>query len=324
MLQIILWVAGILIGLQIIQVLAVWLIGERGPVIRPSTREFARISGWKSFLDPRHFFHGYYYLRFLENYVGTGLKVVKIPLIGPMFARLLVGKTYHGKTMTTAEAKSLVTIGKEIPLQDLGERVIPFPVARQFMLQAPLDIAVIECPCRKTRSNPCLPLEVCLAIGQPFVDFHLEHNPGKTRKITKEEAVKIIEEEHKRGHIHTAWFKDATADRFWAICNCCKCCCASNDLRKKKIDLIVASGYIAQVDKKLCNSCMKCSKVCMFDAFAMGNDSAELIWDRCKGCGVCVDKCPQKAIKLVRDEKKGDPLDVAALSKRAALKGKGK
>lgn len=319
MLQIILWVVGILIGLHLIHVLAIWIIGEKGPVVRSSTREFARVSGWKSFLDPRHFFHGYYYLRFLDNYVGTGVKFSRIPVIGHRFARFLVGKTYHGKTMTTEEAKSLLSVEKSIPLKDLGERVIPFPTARQFMLDTPLDIAVMECPCRKTREKPCLPLDVCLAVGQPFVDFVLEHNPGKSRRITKEEAVKIIEEEHERGHVHTAWFKDATADRFWAICNCCKCCCASTDLRKVNIDLIIPSGYIARIDEKLCNSCTKCIKKCMFDALILGQNSVELVWDKCKGCGVCVDVCPQKAITLIRDEKKGDPLDVAELQRRSAV-----
>ena len=34
---------------------------------------------------------------------------------------------------------------------------------------------------------------------------------------------------------------------------------------------------------------------------------------RCLGCGLCVDTCKENAISLVRDERKGIPLDVAEL-----------
>ena len=32
------------------------------------------------------------------------------------------------------------------------------------------------------------------------------------------------------------------------------------------------------------------------------------------GCGVCVGQCPNQALSLVRDERKGAPLDVGVLS----------
>lgn len=32
------------------------------------------------------------------------------------------------------------------------------------------------------------------------------------------------------------------------------------------------------------------------------------------GCGFCVDQCPQQAVALVRDERKGAPLDVRVLA----------
>ena len=37
-------------------------------------------------------------------------------------------------------------------------------------------------------------------------------------------------------------------------------------------------------------------------------------WQKCMGCGVCVSKCPNQALSLVRDERKGIPLDVRMLA----------
>jgi translation initiation factor RLI1 len=36
------------------------------------------------------------------------------------------------------------------------------------------------------------------------------------------------------------------------------------------------------------------------------------------GCGVCVSKCPQEAIFLVREPAKGEPLELRALMAKAA------
>jgi tetratricopeptide (TPR) repeat protein len=47
--------------------------------------------------------------------------------------------------------------------------------------------------------------------------------------LSPAEAVEILEAEHRRGHVHAAYFKDACLDRFYVICNCCKCCCGGID-----------------------------------------------------------------------------------------------
>jgi formate hydrogenlyase subunit 6/NADH:ubiquinone oxidoreductase subunit I len=37
-------------------------------------------------------------------------------------------------------------------------------------------------------------------------------------------------------------------------------------------------------------------------------------WEKCLGCGACEVKCTNQAIRMVRDERKGIPLDVRALA----------
>ena len=41
-------------------------------------------------------------------------------------------------------------------------------------------------------------------------------------------------------------------------------------------------------------------------------------WETFMGCGVCVGRCPSEAMTLVRDERKGIPLDVRLLAQELA------
>jgi heterodisulfide reductase subunit A-like polyferredoxin len=73
--------------------------------------------------------------------------------------------------------------------------------------------------------------------------------------------------------------------------------------------VIASSGYVAQVDKEHCAACRKCENACPFEAVQV-DGSAVIDWKACMGCGVCAGQCPEEAISLVRDEKKGVPMDV--------------
>ena len=71
---------------------------------------------------------------------------------------------------------------------------------------------------------------------------------------------------------------------------------------------------MAEIDRELCARCGDCVEACAFGALSNASDAVERDWDRCMGCGVCEVKCATGAVKLVRDEKKGPPLDVRALA----------
>ncbi len=309
-------ILGILLGIHVLTTIIILLVGEGQPFLRESTKKFAKEAGWKRVLDPRSFMHGYIYFRWLKQYVRLGINFAyKVPVIGPFIIEKTIPPTYHGKTLTFDQAKAMVTIDKEIPLQDLGEHIIPYPVARDFIIGKSTDFAVMDCACRGARENPCKPTEVCIITGQPFVDFVLEHSPDISRRITREEALQLIKEEHERGHVQSAWFKDASIDRIWAICNCCKCCCGGIDLGNRfDLKFMCSSGYIAVFQDEKCTQCEKCVNKCQFEALKKQGEEIVLNWDKCMGCGVCVDMCPEQAISLERDEKKGTPLDVNALA----------
>lgn len=254
--------------------------------------------------------HMYVYGRWTNQYISA--------LIHHISPRLNEGGKkywrdhYHGKVLTLEQAEAIATLDHDIAHRDLGEQVIPYPMVRDLVLKASPEIAVFECACRHARESPCQPTQVCMVIGKPFVKFILRYHP-ESRRLTTEEAVELLRAEHERGHVHSAWFKDACLERFYAICNCCKCCCGGIEaMVKYQSPMMASSGYVARVDEALCNACGNCVEACPFEALTM-NDTAAIAWEKCMGCGVCVDQCPTAGIALFRDKRKGLPLDVRAM-----------
>ncbi|MBG0775608.1 MAG: 4Fe-4S binding protein [Desulfovibrionaceae bacterium] len=292
-------------------------------LVRPSTRAWLR--EWRARPGARlaEFVHGYVYARWPYLYIGTATGRHPLARLAFPLARLLArlappprpgaptfADTYHGKVVPLDTARRLLRVEREIPLTDL-EQVVPYTLAREIVLKRPLAIAVLECPCRSVAENPCLPLDVCLIVGEPFVSFIVEHHKGRSRRIGVDEAVEIIEQAHARGHVQHAFFKDAMLGRFYAICNCCSCCCGAMRAYRAGIPMLCASGYRTELDPDLCKGCGLCAKKCQFKALTLLSSGRVRVRDkRCMGCGVCVDVCPTGALRLVRDPAKGEPLEV--------------
>ncbi|MBN1815494.1 MAG: 4Fe-4S binding protein [Anaerolineae bacterium] len=106
--------------------------------------------------------------------------------------------------------------------------------------------------------------------------------------------------------------------RFYAICNCCACCCGAMEAQRNGTPMIASSGYVARVDEVLCAGCGECVGLCQFAAISVDDGFAHVDAAACMGCGVCVAHCPQEAVELVRDASKGEPLEIQKLIAHAA------
>jgi ferredoxin len=303
---------------------------KRPRLIRPSTRAFVREARRTPGYSLFDWVHGYVYARWPYLYIGVGTgEHILAHLFGPA-VRWLAGHlppkppdsphfadTYHGKVVPLEAATQLVTVQEDVDLGDL-EQTIPYALARDLVLNNPEHIVVLECPCRAARENPCLPLDVCLIVGEPFASFVVEHHPRRARWISQGEAVEILRAEQGRGHVHHAFFKDAMLGRFYAICNCCSCCCGAMEAQRNGTPMIASSGYVAVVDDDLCAGCGECADMCQFAAISVDDGFARIDAVTCMGCGVCVSRCPQEAIDLVREPAKGEPLEIQRLIAHAA------
>jgi len=189
---------------------------KKNSFISPATRDFLRQAWGAQTHAPWDFLHSYVYARWPYLYISIGNgehPIVK--RLKPFFKTLQrilqrdqpitrsksvtlsfdheTGTTadiYHGKVMPLESAQELVLVDEPIDLPDL-EQVIPYSRARAIIQQNPDHILLMKCPCRMSKKSPCKPLEVCLVIGEPFVEFTHQHYPSRGRRITQQEADRL-------------------------------------------------------------------------------------------------------------------------------------
>lgn len=281
--------------------------------------------------------HGYIYMRWPKAYIGAAMGKNRLTPLFDFIAGLMganqspekreqlkkdFADSYHGKAVPLEDATKLVTLNRPVNTT-VSEKVLPYTRARDIVIKNPDHIVLLECPCRASVENPCKPLDVCIIIGDPFASFITKHHPDKSRRITQDEAIRVLEAEDARGHVHHAFFKDVMLGRFYAICNCCTCCCGAMQAWRNGVPMLASSGYVSQVDMEQCLGCGMCVDFCQFGAISMNEGQAVIDTDQCMGCGVCASKCTQEAISLVRMPGKGEPLEIQQLIASASKSPEG-
>ena len=195
-----------------------------------------------------------------------------------------------------------IPIEKEIGIE---RDIANYDDFRYYLDNCGEPIVLNECICRKKNDiigKSCQTTDLresCFSFrsaGQAYLDR------GMGRVITKEEALKIIEQAEREGLVLQA----GNSQRPMSLCTCCGCCC--NLLaNEKKLDApaqFLGSNYFAQVDEELCSGCGVCETRCQMDAVEIIDDVSNVNLDRCIGCGVCVPTCPEEAITLIEKEEK--------------------
>jgi electron transport complex protein RnfB len=193
-----------------------------------------------------------------------------------------------------------IPVAKSIRLQ---HNVSTFDEVTTLLQQAEEPFVIIACICRKKKSmegESCKVTdrkETCLAIGG-MAQMALANDVG--RKITKDEAMSMIEQNQKEGLV----LQPSNTKIAEFICSCCGCCCGMLDLHKnlpKPLDFW-ATNFHAVVDKKTCEGCGNCEESCQVDAVSVSEKEpyAVVNLDRCLGCGVCVSDCPTESISLLK------------------------
>jgi electron transport complex protein RnfB len=204
-----------------------------------------------------------------------------------------------GKEMHRAETPVTRIFPVESSISSQIE-VLPYERASELMKLADV-ISVSHCPCRVSAEfagKGCgKPTDVCLHFGN-FAEFMIERGHG--RKISKDEALDILEETEKAGLVHltgNSW------DAVYSICSCCSCCCTQLKAIKElsKPGAVATSRFMAVVNADECTVCGTCEDRCQVGAVVVMENLAVVDLEKCIGCGLCVTTCPAEAISLKED-----------------------
>lgn len=178
--------------------------------------------------------------------------------------------------------------------------------------------SVSHCACKHRRNvDPdtpdCqYPTEVCLHFDR--LGRYIVEN-GMGREITREETLEILRQAAEAGLVHGA---STWQDQVDTICNCDKCCCMWFQTYHvlKHSGSLDPSNYRAQFSHERCKGCGLCVKRCPMEAVRLEESPeadnktgkvAVLNSEVCIGCGVCAYKCPGEAIVLEQREEIQEP-----------------
>ena len=133
-------------------------------------------------------------------------RLTRVPLIGTLVRRVA---NCYGKKMSGAHPLTIEEANEVVDTSD--------------------GLAVDPCTCRAVSGKCDKPVGTEIMVGLNRNMF-MEERPHDYHEITKQEAKEILKQCHEVGLIHT--IVKCRRD-FYAICNCCSCCCLPLRLSKE-------------------------------------------------------------------------------------------
>ena len=206
-------------------------------------------------------------------------------------------------TRRTEDGQPIRIIPVDKALEVSEEFVLPSQTIEEIIDKFD-DIAVGYCFCRQRRSligDGCgtdAPTLNCFTFGKSARHTAAQ---GFAKKISKQEALKIMKEAEQAGLIHKAFHPGSReTSPETSICNCCKDCCDTLNLwRSGTLPLINSTYHLSMIDRDTCTGCGICVEWCPTDAIVLDDEGLALRDENaCFGCGVCSRFCPEEAISL--------------------------
>ncbi len=224
-------------------------------------------------------------------------------------------------------ASSRVPKMRVIPVEESVEaehHVATYDELHHLIEQAGDQIGIQECMCRKVmdlQGKPCQSTdrrEVCMSFGD-LAELYIEEGWG--RRISQKEAWEFARKNEEEGLVLMPGNEKEAA----FMCACCNDCCGMLSIVKnfpRPADVVV-SNYYVQVNADLCKGSGICVQRCPMEAVRIVDAVSSVDLGRCIGCGLCVPTCPENAILLVKKayeivppETEEDLFDMILASKR--------
>jgi Na+-translocating ferredoxin:NAD+ oxidoreductase subunit B len=139
------------------------------------------------------------------------------------------------------------------------------------------------------------PMNNCMVFGES-AKFPIER--GFVKKVTRGEALKILDEAEKAGLVHS--YINNPGQYTNILCNCCGChCWIIKGLKKSPVpSQMVTARYLVHIKQDDCTTCEACVERCWMQALKVVDGKLTRDEKRCIGCGLCMLPCPTEALYL--------------------------
>lgn len=227
-------------------------------------------------------------------------RLTKVPLIGKLIERWLFG----GDSIIILPRENVVPVGE--PVSAAENVLLPSQVVEHFIERANYHWIMNTCICRESTKCRDYPVDLgCIFLGEAVLHI----NPRLGRLVTKEEALEHARRCREAGLYHligrnkldSVWLGAKPASRLLTICNCCTCCCLWRIIPFVSDSISSCITRMPGLEVRatdLCVGCGTCADgVCLVDNIHLEGGRA-VHGIECKGCGRCVEVCPQGAIEL--------------------------
>ena len=227
-------------------------------------------------------------------------RLTRIPVVGRITDRLL----FEGDELIYLPQDQVIPVNQA--LDNPCEMVLPSQVVEHFIEKANYHWIMNSCICRDSMTCKDYPIDLgCLFLGEAAMGI----NPKLGRRVTKAEALEHVRRCREAGLVHLIghtkldiiWLGVGPGDKLLTICNCCPCCCLWRvlpDIAPQIGAKVVRMPGVTITVTERCVGCGTCAEgVCFVDAIRMVNGRA-VRSNECRGCGRCVDVCPQQAIEI--------------------------